>query len=113
VATEPEASEELAVEPEAAPEPAPLPPKEKPSGKTLADLYFEQGHYSEALDLYREILSGDESNAQVLGLRDEAERRAAAASQPELPAGDPARDRRLAKIRVLNEWLDVIRNRAS
>jgi tetratricopeptide (TPR) repeat protein len=113
VANEPDAAEEPAVEPDAPPEPAPLPPKEEPSGKTLADLYFEQGHYSEALDLYREILSGDESNAQVLELRDEAERRAAAASPPELPAGDPARDRRLAKIRVLNEWLDVIRNRAS
>lgn len=113
VATEPEAAEEPAVEPEASPEPAPLPPKEEPSGRTLADLCFEQGHYSEALGLYREILSGDESNAEVLRLRDEAERRAAAASPPELPAGDPARERRLAKIRVLNEWLDVIRNRAS
>ncbi|HSE63447.1 MAG TPA: tetratricopeptide repeat protein, partial [Thermoanaerobaculia bacterium] len=52
VAAEPEAAEEPALEPEAAPEPAPRPPKEEPSGKTLADLYFEQGHYSEALDLY-------------------------------------------------------------
>jgi tetratricopeptide (TPR) repeat protein len=111
-APEPEAAEEPAVEPEAAPEPAAVLPEE-PSGRTLADLYFEQGHYSEALGLYREILSGDESNAEVLRLRDEAERRAAAAPPAELPAGDPVRERRLAKIRVLNEWLDVIRNRAS
>jgi len=115
--SEPEAVPETVREPEPVPEPIaprePIPLAEQPSGRTLADLYFEQGHYSEALDLYREILSGDESNARVLGLRDEAERRAAAASPPELPAGDPARERRLAKIRVLNEWLDVIRNRAS
>lgn len=111
-APEPEAAEEPTVEPEAAPEPAAVLPEE-PSGRTLADLYFEQGHYSEALGQYREILSGDETNAEVLRLRDEAERRAAAAPPPELPTGDPAREHRLAKIRVLNEWLDVIRNRAS
>jgi tetratricopeptide (TPR) repeat protein len=105
------ATPEPVIEPVAPPEPAPL--AEEPSGRTLADLYFEQGHYSEALGLYREILSGDESNAEVLRLRDESERRAAEAPPPGLPAGDPARDRRLAKIRVLNEWLDVIRNRAS
>jgi tetratricopeptide (TPR) repeat protein len=116
-APEPEAAPETVREPEPVPEPIaprePIPLAEEPSGKTLADLYFEQGHYPEALDLYREILSGDESNPEVLRLRDEAERRAAAAPPPELPAGDPARQRRLAKIRVLNEWLDVIRNRAS
>jgi tetratricopeptide (TPR) repeat protein len=105
------AAPEPVAEPVAPPEPAPLP--EEASGRTLADLYFEQGHYSEALGLYREILSGDESNAEVLRLRDESERRAAAAPPPGLPAVYPARERRLAKIRVLNEWLDVIRNRAS
>jgi tetratricopeptide (TPR) repeat protein len=84
----------------------------EPSGRTLADLYFEQGHYPEALSVYRELLSADESNGELRRLRDEAERLAAASSPAGLPAGDPARRRRLAKIRVLNEWLDVIRNSA-
>lgn len=114
---EPAAATESASEPEPVPEPVAPPeptlPAEEPSGRTLADLYFEQGHYSEALDLYREILSGDESNAELRKLREEAEHRAAAVPPPELLAGDPARERRLGKIRVLNEWLDVIRNRAS
>ena len=114
---EPAATPERAPEPEPVPEPVAPPepalPVEEPSGRTLADLYFEQGHYSEALGLYREILSGDESNAEVLRLRDEAEQRVSAAPRRELPAEDPARERRLAKIRVLNEWLHVIRNRAT
>ena len=118
--SEPPAAVNADAAPVPAPEPVPEPVTpaepalpEETSGRTLADLYFEQGHYSEALGLYREILSGDESNAEVLRLRDEAGRRAAAAPPTGLPAGDPARERRLAKIRVLNEWLDVIRNRAS
>jgi tetratricopeptide (TPR) repeat protein len=85
-------------------------PSDAPSGRTLADLYFEQGHYAEALRLYGELLSADESNEEIRTLCEEAKRLAAAALPPDLPAGDPGRDRRLARIRVLNEWLDVIRN---
>lgn len=98
-------------EPPVPAEVAPYRPEE-PSGRILADLYFEQGHYPEALRLYRELLSADESNEELRRLSDEAERLAAAAPPPGLPAGDPARDRRLAQIQVLNEWLDVIRNSA-
>lgn len=110
-------------------EPAPAPPAEpelpatevasvassspeEPSGRTLADLYFEQGHYREARRLYGELLAADESNEELRRLVGEAERLEAAATPPGLPAGDPGRDRRLARIRVLNEWLDVIRNSA-
>ena len=94
-----------------APDVAPSNPEE-PSGRTLADLYFEQGHYPEARRLYGELLSTDESNDELRRLFDDADRLAAAASPPALPAADPGRDRRLARIQVLNEWLDVIRNGA-
>jgi tetratricopeptide (TPR) repeat protein len=83
-----------------------------PAGRTLADLYFEQGHHSEAVGLYQELLSADPSNEELRRLRDDADRRSAAPPPPPLPAADPGRERRLAKIRVLNEWLAVIRTNA-
>jgi tetratricopeptide (TPR) repeat protein len=82
-----------------------------PSGRTLADLFFEQGHYAEALRLYRDLLSAHPSDQELRRLHDEASK-LSASPPPRLPAGDPARARRLAKIRVLNEWLTVIQTSA-
>jgi tetratricopeptide (TPR) repeat protein len=93
------------------PAPASASPKDS-AGRTLADLYFEQGHYSEAVGQYQELLSADPSNEELRRLRDDAARRSAAPPPPPLPAGDPGRERRLAKIRILNEWLAVIRTNA-
>lgn len=84
-----------------------------PSGRTLADLYFEQRHYPEAAQIYAELLSGDPSNDDLRRLRDEAERLAPGTPPPDLPVGDAGRERRLAKIRVLNEWLTVIQTGAA
>lgn len=129
----PEATWPFETPPAPAPvEPAPPPPPEEPrdsapagdlpapasvsskdsAGRTLADLYFEQGHYSEAVGLYRELLSADPSNEELRRLRDDAARRSAAPPPPPLPTGDPGRERRLGKIRILNEWLAVIRTNA-
>lgn len=83
-----------------------------PSGRTLGDLYFAQQHYAEASRVYEELLSADPTSDELLRLRDEARRLASAPAPPELPAADPGRERRLSKIRVLNEWLDVIRTGA-
>ena len=103
--------------PAEAPAPPALPPSEpaprEPTGRTLADLYFDQGHYSEALAIYEELLAADPANEDLARLRADAERLAAATQPPELPPADPARQRRLEKIRVLNEWLDVIRTSAA
>jgi tetratricopeptide (TPR) repeat protein len=96
--------------PPALPPPGPSPPE--PTGRTLADLYFEQGHYPEALAIYRELLAADPGNEDLERLRGDAERLAASTPPRQLPPADPGRERRLEKIRVLNEWLAVIRTSA-
>jgi tetratricopeptide (TPR) repeat protein len=95
----------------AGPAEAPSPPE--PTGRTLADLYFDQGHYPEALAIYQELLAADPANEDLARLRADAERLAAATPPRQLPPPDPGRQRRLEKIRVLNEWLDVIRTSAA
>jgi hypothetical protein len=97
--------------PPASPLSEPAPPE--PTGRTLADLYFDQRHYPEALAIYRELLAADPANEDLARLRADAERLAAATPPRQLPPPDPGRQRRLEKIRVLNEWLDVIRTSAA
>jgi tetratricopeptide (TPR) repeat protein len=92
---------------EPAPATDPL-PAEEPGGRALADLYLEQGHVVEARSLYEDLLAAAPADEDLRRLRDEAAQRAAAESPP-LPAGDPARERRLAKVRVLNEWLGAVK----
>jgi tetratricopeptide (TPR) repeat protein len=94
------------------PEPAvpPAPPAE-PQGRALADLYFEQGHFAEARSAYESLLAAAPADEGLLRARDEAARRAA--TPPVVPAGgDPARERRLAKVEVLNQWLSTVRRSA-
>jgi hypothetical protein len=91
-------------------EPAPATdpvPAEEPGGRALADLYFEQGHFVEARSLYEDLLAAAPADEDLRRLRDEAAQKASA-KPPRLPAGDPARERRLAKVRVLNEWLGAV-----
>jgi tetratricopeptide (TPR) repeat protein len=85
----------------------------EPRGRTLAELYLEQGHYPEALALLQDLVAADPENEELVHLRTEAERRAASTPPAGVPAADPARERRLAKISVLNQWLAVIRTAAS
>lgn len=86
---------------------------EAPSGRTLAELYLGQGHYAEAIRLAEEILAASPGDPDLLRLRDESRERAAGAP-PAVPpsAPDPGRERRLAKIGVLNEWLDRVQARS-
>lgn len=91
-------------------EPGPAPTAE-PGGRALADLYFEQGHFSEARSLYESLLAASPADAELRGLRDDAARKAVAEPLP-LPAADPLRERRLARVRVLNEWIGTIRGNA-
>jgi len=81
-------------------------------GRTLADLYLEQGHYAEARELYGALLVAAPGDGDLRRLRDEATRRADVAPPLALPDADPARERRLAKIRILNEWLTTLQARS-
>jgi tetratricopeptide (TPR) repeat protein len=81
-------------------------------GRTLADLYLEQGHYAEAGELYEALLGAAPGDGDLRRLRDEAARRADLAPLPALPDADLARERRLAKIRILNEWLATLQTRS-
>jgi hypothetical protein len=110
---EPPAPMEAASPPPPEPPPPPPPPPAEPSGRTLADLYFEQKHYPEALAIYLELLAAAPNDEELVGLRADAERLAASNPPPELPPADPARERRLEKIRVLNEWLSAVRAAAA
>jgi tetratricopeptide (TPR) repeat protein len=104
---EPAAAAVAATPEEPAPEPAP-PPANEPGGRALADLYFEQGHFAEARSLYEDLLAAAPADEPVRRLRDEAARKAEA--EPlQLPAGDPSRELRLARVRVLNEWIAAVR----
>jgi tetratricopeptide (TPR) repeat protein len=83
-------------------------PAGEPGGRALADLYFDQGHFVEARSLYEELLVASPADEELHRLRDEASQKAAAEPLP-LPAGDPSRERRLARVRVLNEWISAVR----
>ena len=91
-------------EPAPVPDPATAP---EPRGRALADLYFEQGHFGQARSLYDDLLAAVPADEDLRRLRDEAGEKASA-EPPRLPQGDPARERRLAKVRVLNEWLRAV-----
>lgn len=88
-------------------------PAAEPGGRALADLYFEQGHFPEARSLYESLLAASPADGELRRLRDEAAREAAAAEPLPLPAGDPFRERRLAKVRLLNEWIGTVRSNAA
>ena len=86
----------------------------EPGGRTLAELYLDQGHFAEALAVFEDLLAADPGNEELSRLREEARRRVApAATTSSGPPADPGRERRLAKISVLNQWLAVIQTAAS
>ena len=103
--------------------PAPEPPGE-PRGRVLADLYFAQGHYAEALTLYQELARSDPSDGEIARLVSEARARLGATGGSGAPQGPPslapdssstARDGngpqcRKARIQALKRWLSVIQD---
>ena len=110
--------------------PAPEPPAE-PRGRVLADLYFAQGHYAEALALYREMSRLDPSDGEIARLVAAAHLRLSPGLSPAAQPGEaqvpqahlsPAPDassaspdrngaRRQARIQALKRWLSVIQGR--
>ena len=81
----------------------------EPHGRALADLYFVQGHYSEALQIYDELVTSHPFDAELKRLRRDAEARLLPAGPaPGAGGAEPGLQRRLARIRALKEWLSVV-----
>jgi tetratricopeptide (TPR) repeat protein len=78
----------------------------EPQGRALADLYFAQGHYAEALRIYDELVAANPFDEELRRLRRDAEARLLPAGGAAAP--DSAFDRRLKKIRILRQWLSVL-----
>jgi len=82
----------------------------EPRGRVLADLYFAQGHFAEALAIYDDLVAANPQDEELRRLRRDAEARLlpAAATVAAAAKPDTALERRLAKIRTLKRWLAVV-----
>jgi tetratricopeptide (TPR) repeat protein len=118
-ATVPLAQAAAGAEPEGKPEPEPEPEPELeperqpaptgPTGRALADLYYAQGHYAEALQIYDDLVSRHPFDEDLKRLRRDSEARLLpAGSTPGSTAPDPVLDRRMARIRALRSWLGQV-----
>jgi tetratricopeptide (TPR) repeat protein len=86
---------------------APRPEAAKPTGRALADLYYAQGHYAEALQVYDDLVARHPFDEDLQRMRRDAEARllpAAAAGG----AAEAGLEHRLARIRVLRRWLALV-----
>ncbi|HEX4439810.1 MAG TPA: hypothetical protein VH854_07045, partial [Thermoanaerobaculia bacterium] len=80
-----------------------------PTGRALADLYYAQGHYAEALQIYDDLVTRHPFDADLQRMRRDAEARLLpAASSPSAASADPGLERRLARVRTLKRWLGRI-----
>lgn len=80
-----------------------------PRGRTLADLYFAQGHYAEALRIYDELVTANPFDEELRRLRRDAEARLLpAGASAAVNSADPAFERRIKKMRALRQWLSVL-----
>ncbi len=81
----------------------------QPSGRVLADLYFSQGHYAEAVEIYRELSSANPGDGELARLQRETEARLAEAGPAGAASGtDGGAARRTARVQALKRWLRVI-----
>jgi tetratricopeptide (TPR) repeat protein len=94
--------------PVAAP-PAPEAEPVRPTGRALADLYYAQGHYAEALQIYDDLVMRHPFDEDLKRMRRDAEARLLPASTaPSAAALDAGLERRLARIRALKQWLSLV-----
>ena len=101
-----ESGGEAAAVPEAPPEGR---AEGEPQGRVLADLYFAQGHYTEALRIYDDLVAATPFDSELKRMRREAEARLLpAANTPGAASSDKGLERRLAKVRALKRWLSVV-----
>jgi hypothetical protein len=82
-----------------------------PTGRALADLYYAQGHYAEALQIYDDLVTRHPFDEDLKRMRRDAEARLLpAASSPASATQDAGLERRLARVRVLKRWLGRIQS---
>jgi tetratricopeptide (TPR) repeat protein len=94
--------------PVAAP-PAPEAEPVRPTGRALADLYYAQGHYAEALQIYDDLVLRHPFDDDLKRMRRDAEARLLPASTAASAAApDVGLERRLARIRALKQWLSLV-----
>jgi hypothetical protein len=100
----------LAVAPAPEPMRGPEPPPEpvRPTGRALADLYYAQGHYAEALQIYDDLVMRHPFDDELKRMRRDAEARLLPASTTSAAAQDAGLERRLARIRALKQWLSLV-----
>jgi tetratricopeptide (TPR) repeat protein len=92
-----------------APASAPPAAPASPTGRALADLYYGQGHYAEALQIYDDLVNRHPFDEELMKMRREAEARLLPAGLVHAPAAaDPAVERRRSRIRVLENWLSRV-----
>lgn len=77
---------------------------EETDSETLAELYIVQGHREKGLDVYRRLVEKDPDNMKL-------HERIMALEEGEAPKETPAQASRKARIRRLEGWLSVIRER--
>jgi tetratricopeptide (TPR) repeat protein len=81
----------------------------RPTGRALADLYYAQGHYAEALQIYDDLVMRHPFDDDLKRMRRDAEARLLPASTaPAGAATDVGLERRLARIRALKQWLSLV-----
>ena len=81
----------------------------RPTGRALADLYYAQGHYAEALQIYDDLVMRHPFDDELKRMRRDAEARLLPASTtPSASAPDLGLERRLARIRALKQWLSLV-----
>ncbi len=98
------------LEPPRPPEPPAAEPEPvRPTGRALADLYYAQGHYAEALQIYDDLVLRHPFDEDLKRMRRDAEARLLPASTtPSSAAQDIGLERRLARIRALKQWLSLV-----
>lgn len=81
----------------------------RPTGRALADLYYAQGHYAEALQIYDDLVTRHPFDEELKRMRRDAEARLLpAATTPAAAAPDVGLERRLSRIRALKRWLRAV-----
>jgi tetratricopeptide (TPR) repeat protein len=80
----------------------------RPTGRALGDLYYAQGHYAEALQVYDDLVARHPFDEDLQRMRRDAEARLLPASASPGSTGDQGIEQRLARIRVLRRWLGAV-----